>query len=80
MQIVNGYVCFNCTDVGYAQKHIDPAHPKGDQATAPEGSQKPGSSPSVTFGGALTGANAASNPSATNPSRNQPGSALDLTA
>jgi len=26
--IVNGYRCKNCTDVDYAKKHIDPAHPK----------------------------------------------------
>jgi len=26
--IVNGYTCKNCTDVDYAKKHIDPAHPK----------------------------------------------------
>ena len=25
---VNGFVCHNCTDVDYAKKHIDPAHPK----------------------------------------------------
>ncbi len=25
---VNGFSCRNCTDVGYAKKHIDPAHPK----------------------------------------------------
>jgi hypothetical protein len=25
---VNGYTCRNCTDVDYARKHIDPAHPK----------------------------------------------------
>lgn len=25
---VNGYACKNCTDVDYAKKHIDPAHPK----------------------------------------------------
>lgn len=25
---VNGYSCKNCTDVDYARKHIDPAHPK----------------------------------------------------
>lgn len=25
---VNGFSCKNCTDVGYAKKHIDPAHPK----------------------------------------------------
>jgi hypothetical protein len=25
---VNGYSCRSCTDVDYAKKHIDPAHPK----------------------------------------------------
>jgi hypothetical protein len=25
---VNGFLCKNCTDVDYAKKHIDPAHPK----------------------------------------------------
>jgi hypothetical protein len=25
---VNGYQCRNCTDVDYAKKNIDPAHPK----------------------------------------------------
>ncbi len=25
---VNGFSCRNCTDVDYAKKHIDPAHPK----------------------------------------------------
>lgn len=28
MEIVNGYVCKNCTDVEYAKKGVDPAHPK----------------------------------------------------
>ncbi len=25
---VNGFTCKNCTDVDYATKHIDPAHPQ----------------------------------------------------
>ena len=25
---VNGFTCKNCTEVDYAMKHIDPAHPK----------------------------------------------------
>jgi len=25
---VNGFSCKNCTDVDYAKKHVDPAHPK----------------------------------------------------
>ena len=28
MEIVNGYVCNNCTDVANAKRNIDPAHPK----------------------------------------------------
>jgi hypothetical protein len=28
IEIVNGYPCKNCTDVDYAKKGIDPAHPK----------------------------------------------------
>jgi hypothetical protein len=42
---VNGFSCKNCTDVDYAKKHIDPAHPKdgpyGVNAKAQEPS-KPG--------------------------------------
>ncbi|HWU50699.1 MAG TPA: hypothetical protein VN042_12530 [Asticcacaulis sp.] len=25
---INGFTCKNCTDVDYAKKHIDPAHPR----------------------------------------------------
>ena len=28
IQFVNGFQCRNCTDIDYAKKHIDPAHPK----------------------------------------------------
>ena len=58
---VNGYVCKNCTDVDYAKKNIDPAHPKDgpfgiDKTNAP----KPGTStPAVTLGGSLAGLNPA---------------------
>ena len=40
---VNGYSCRNCTDVDYAKKHIDPAHPKSgpyDVDAASDPSQK----------------------------------------
>ncbi len=30
VEIVNGYVCFNCSDTAKAQKGVDPAHPDGD--------------------------------------------------
>jgi hypothetical protein len=62
MEIVNGYVCKNCTDVAYAKKGIDPAHPK-DGPNGVDAKDKPGKpgkpdakgdhGPAVTFGGAL---------------------------
>src|SRR3569833_1745273 len=57
--MVNGFSCKNCTDVDYAKKHIDPAHPKAgpygvDAASDPSLANKP----SVTFDGALKGLNA----------------------
>jgi hypothetical protein len=58
---VNGYLCRNCTDVDYAKKHIDPAHPK----SGPYGinakndpTNKNAQSSSVVFGGNLVGLNA----------------------
>ena len=41
---VNGFSCKNCTDVDYAKKHIDPAHPKSgpyNVTAASDPSQKP---------------------------------------
>jgi hypothetical protein len=55
MQIVNGYQCRDCTDVSYAKKNIDPAHPKDgpvDGAKAKEAKQR---ETAVEFGGALSG-------------------------
>jgi hypothetical protein len=30
ISVVNGYVCFNCTDTEKAQKGIDPSNPTND--------------------------------------------------
>ena len=54
---VNGFVCKNCTDVDYAKKHIDPAHPKSgpygiDAKDDPTVKNAPPSV--VTFGGNLS--------------------------
>ena len=51
---VNGFSCKNCTDVDYAKKHIDPAHPKAgpygvNAASDPSLANKP----AVSLGGAL---------------------------
>jgi len=51
---VNGFTCKNCTDVDYAKKHIDPAHPK----SGPYGvnaATDPSQTKSVILGGALKG-------------------------
>lgn len=63
VQIVKGYVCFDCADVGLAQKGQNPAHPPGSVSN-PTGSTPNGPDPlggakavdaakAVTVGGAL---------------------------
>ena len=52
---VNGFACKNCTDVDYAKRFVDPAHPEAgpvnqDQPTA--GAER---GPSVVLGGGLAG-------------------------
>jgi hypothetical protein len=55
MEIINGFQCKNCTDVDYARKHIDPAHPKD----GPFGVDNPGKlakaahDKAIKFGGSL---------------------------
>lgn len=59
MEIVNGYVCRNCTDVEHAKKGVDPARPKEsandtDKASARRADTAPAErGPAVTFGGSL---------------------------
>jgi hypothetical protein len=81
---VNGFSCKNCTDVDYAKKHIDPAHPKSgpygiNAKTDPTQSKLP----TVTFGGALSKLNASVQTTAaatTAAQDSEPGSLLDLSA
>ena len=90
IEIVNGYPCFNCTDVANAKKGIDPAHPNSDPTQAASG--LPGGSAfassrgaAVTYGGNLVAPNNAQ-PSAGDstshgaPRVNRAGMALDITA
>ena len=54
---VNGYQCWNCTDVANAKKHVDPEHPKAgpygiDAANDPTLRNSP---KAVVFSGALSG-------------------------
>jgi hypothetical protein len=74
---VNGFQCKNCTDVDYAKKHIDPAHPRsgpyGVNAATDPSQQK-----AVILGGALKGLdNGASGAAA--PEESATGSQLDIT-
>lgn len=80
--LVNGYSCKNCTDVDYAKKNIDPAHP-ADGPFRVDAKAKPGSAadpkPAVTFGGALSGLSPTSDTSG-RPSPTQGLRLLDVTA
>ena len=88
LNIVNGYVCHNCTDVENAKKGIDPAHPKKDSAAqSPAKTAATANNPAVILGGALAKAaapNAAPSISANTPvpalaNAAKPGAALNLT-
>ena len=53
---VNGFACNNCTDVAYAKKHIDPAHPKSGPYDVNASADPSRVTQSVLLGGALAGA------------------------
>ncbi len=55
MEIVNGYSCRNCTDVSYAKKNIDPAHPKDGPVGASSTNEANRRNFAVELGGALAG-------------------------
>jgi hypothetical protein len=69
MELVNGYPCFNCTDVDLAKKGINPAKPQDDPrspnydptsangANSARGPSSARDGASVTFGGSLTALN-----------------------
>jgi hypothetical protein len=80
---VNGYQCWNCTDVANARKNIDPAHPKSgpygiDSKQDPTAKQ----SEAVTFGGSLSSTNIASPAGSDDPDADDaaPGTRLDISA
>ncbi|OYU76496.1 MAG: hypothetical protein CFE32_09925 [Alphaproteobacteria bacterium PA3] len=57
MEIVNGYMCRDCTDVSYAKKNIDPAHPKDGPQQKEQATKVDRPSASVQWGGALADLN-----------------------
>ena len=71
---VNGFQCKNCTDVDYAKKHIDPAHPQSgpfnvNARTDPTRNH----GLAVTYGGTLGSPSAASAAAASKAPGTQPG-------
>ena len=62
LQVVNGFQCRNCTDIDYAKKHIDPAHPKDGPygVYAKDHPATAAKTPSVILSGALSTAGATS--------------------
>jgi hypothetical protein len=50
---VNGFTCRNCTDVDYAKKHIDPAHPKSGPYDVDAATDPTRKTAAVLFGGSL---------------------------
>ncbi|WP_156435664.1 hypothetical protein [Bradyrhizobium lablabi] len=88
MQIVNGFVCMNCTDVDHAKKFIDPAHP--NQVGTVSGlrdAAKEASSPTstltenaVSFRGSLSHLNALDTKRRPDPILGPAGASLDIFA
>lgn len=76
MEIVNGYVCRNCSDVELAKKGVDPAKP--EEAKAEEA--RPERGPAVTFGGALSHQAELSPTQVVPPAPYVPGSTVSLKA
>ncbi len=75
MDVINGYICHNCTDIDYAKKNIDPTHPK-DGPYGANKSEAAGHGPAVVLSGALgKAAPTAASPPVDGATRNDPTSA-----
>ena len=78
---VNGFSCKNCTDVDYAKKHVDPAHPKDGPYGINAKGHASRQEPAVKFGGRLSDLNAASSSNLDRSTTlGAPGSRLDISA
>ena len=73
---VNGFTCRNCTDVDFAKKHIDPAHPKSGPYDV-NAATDPTQTAAARFAGGLSGAQVAPG---TVPSVKATGGVADLSA
>lgn len=77
---VNGFTCKNCTDVDYAKKHIDPAHPKSGPYDVNASTDPTRKTETILFGGAVAGLNASEDAAVSSASPYAAGAHLDLRA
>jgi hypothetical protein len=82
MEVVNGFVCHDCTDVAYAKKGVDPAHPKDDPAGTggPDPSKSMDRGPAVVLSGHALGVYAVTPPPRAEAPGYAPGSTVNLSA
>jgi hypothetical protein len=81
LEVVNGYVCRNCSDVDLAKRGVDPAHPKDGPNGAYKAETTPADrGPAVRLDGALAEAAAASPSTRIQPAPYVPGALADLKA
>jgi hypothetical protein len=76
---VNGYLCWNCSQVADAKKGVNPADVKPGETAAQAAASPSNTTPAsaVTFGGALAGASSAPGSA---PSASAIGARLDISA
>jgi len=78
---VNGFSCKNCTDVDYAKKHIDPAHPKaGPYGVNAKDDPTLKTQAAFKFDGALKGVTDTSNAGLTTQQASAPGQSVNILA
>lgn len=82
IEVVNGYVCRNCSDVDLAKRGVDPAHPKDgpNGAYKADAAGKADRGPAVRLDGAVAEAAAASPTTQVQPAPYVPGALADLKA
>ena len=82
IDLVNGYVCHNCSDVELAKRNIDPAHPKDGPAGVdkPKAPSNVDRNQAVTFGGTLaqTATGFGQDPMQATPTATRAGNALNI--
>ena len=78
---VNGFSCKNCTDVDYAKKHIDPAHPRsGPYGVNAKDDPTVKAHSAFKFDGALKGVSDSASAGLTTQQASAPGQSVNILA